>query len=871
MRRFLVLASLFLGTLAGQDLDPALFRQPPVDTYPGMFWNWNDRVDPSVIRKQLRDQHAHKLLTVAIVPLPKEFRPLTFGNRLDVDYLSDEYFSRYRVAMDEAKRLGMKAWLYDEGGWPAGNAAGRVVKSDPNLAAQTLITERRLLAPGEKVVTPSGAVSSFVENGNTLVVCRVVRTTEGPNYLHVAPDLLNPAATQKFIELTYERYRRFMPEYLGSVLPWAFNDEAAVPRFVPGKQMPWTDALPQIFLRQKGYSLIEALPLLMSNPALQTPEAQRARIDFYDVWSQLFHDAYLAPLRDWCRKYGMLFSGHLGGDDDTMGSANYGYGHILRALRGMDLPGVDIIWHQVFPGQRNHHFPRYAGSIARQRGQNAVTESYGVYGNGLTLAEMKWLVDYQYVRGCNRMVIESYPVGASGNLMSGERPHFGPRNPLWEFQPVFQDYTARLGYVLSLGEGGTGVALYFPVRDIWAAAPAKTSPQAKANDDVALELEKNQIDFDFVDDDLLIPDAVGNGVLRAGKMSYRTIVVSPARMMPSQTARTLARFVRSGGTLIAVTSLPETGPVEPRTFLQELGTKTLKLGEERRVGKGRVVVASEDQLARWLPSTLALQPASDSLRVTSRRLPSGTIYVITNEADAWVETTPRFPAGLTPKICDLESGKITGARQKLRLAPWGSVCLLVDNKPAPRLEPEPDPARSLPIEGEWQIHRVAHTVIENQDFHRRTFSDDPWRPAKLGEWAELVGADFSGTAEYRVSFVYDGKEAEEHFLDLGMVATASEVWLNGERLGARVWQPYWLRTGKALRKGKNELRIQVTNTLANHLVSPAVRASWDAMKMTAWPGVYESRQIPFEEKSTRSGLFGPVRLLAAQPASAGAK
>jgi hypothetical protein len=843
--------------------DTLSFSRPPIDCYPGMFWNWNDRMDPQRIRKQLLDQQTHKCFTVAIVPLPRDFRPLTFGNHLDTEYLSDEYFSRYRLAMDEAKRLGMKAWLYDEGGWPSGSATGRVVKSDPSLAAQTLVAERRPLAPDEKPLTPPGAIASFVENGNVLVVCRIHRSTAEANYLHVASDHLNPAATQRFIELTYEGYRRSIPDYLGSLIPWAFSDEATAPSFVPGKQMPWTDALPQIFRQKKGYDLVEALPLLLASPPGQTAEAKRARIDFYDVWSALFQETYLLPIRDWCRAHGLLYGGHHSGEDETMGSALHGYGQILRAMRGMDLPGVDTIWRQLFPGQRNHHFPRYAGSVARQNGHNAVTESFGVYGNGLTLAEMKWLVNFQYVRGCNRLVIESYPAGTSGNLMSGERPHFGPMNPLWQYQPIFQDYTARLGYMLSLGTGGGDVALYFPVRDFWAAAPAKTSPEAQANDDVVLELEKHHVDFDFVDDDLLTPDAVVNGALHAGKMSYRTVVVSLARMMPSQTARTLAQFVRTGGTLVAVTSLPETGPAEPRTFLQALETAPLHLGEERRVGKGRVVLVPKDELAQRVPSTLVLEPTADSLRVAARRLPSGMVYVITNEANAWVETSARIPARMRAKICDLETGNITKAPQSLRLAPWGTVCLLIDPQPAGDVAIEPDLTRSLPVTGDWQIRRVVHTVIENDDYTRKTFSSDPWRRAVLGNWSELVGSDFSGTAEYRVSFVYDGPAGQEQFLELGKVATAGEVWLNGERLGARVWQPYWFRTGKALRKGQNELRIQVTNTLANYLVSPAVRASWDAMKMTAWPGVYEPRQIEFERKSTESGLFGPVRLLAA--------
>src|SRR5215467_2885272 len=571
-------AFLSLTSAAAQDFDPALFRQPPVDFYPSVFWNWNDQMTPQRIREQLKDLADHELPALCILPMPRDFRPDTTGNRLDVDYLSSEYFSRYKLAMDEASRLGMKAWLYDEGGWPSGSATGRVVKSDPNLAAQTLVVERRVLGPGEKPATPPGAVAAFLENGTTLTIVRIRRSD-------FQSDHLNSAATQRFIDLTHEGYRRFMPEYLGSMFKWAFTDEPAATYFVPGERMPWTGELPRIFREQKGYDLIKSLPLLLSNPPPQTPEAKRARIDFFDVWSRLFQQAYLFPIRDWCRRYGLLSGGHFGGDDETMGSALYGYGHILRAMRGMDLLGVDTIWRQLFPGQRNHHFPRYAGSVARQEGRNlALTESFCVYGNGLTLAEMKWLVDYQYVRGCNIMVMGNYPAGSAGNLMSGERPHFGPVNPLWQHQPIFQDYTARLGYVMSLGIGAAETALYFPVRDFWAAAPAQSTPEAQANDDAVLELESHQVDFDFADDDLLRPENVSGGVLHIGKMSYRTLVITQTRMMPDHTAAALARFVRTGGTLVAVGSLPETGPANRRSFFEILDTKPPGLNQEQRLG-----------------------------------------------------------------------------------------------------------------------------------------------------------------------------------------------------------------------------------------------------------------------------------------------
>ena len=66
---------------------------------------------------------------------------------------------------------------------------------------------------------------------------------------------------------------------------------------------------------------------------------------------------------------------------------------------------------------------------------------------------MKWLVDYQYVRGLTLLVCGVYPLSTRDHLMLGERPHFGPVNPLWDFLPDFHRYVARLGYLLSCGTG----------------------------------------------------------------------------------------------------------------------------------------------------------------------------------------------------------------------------------------------------------------------------------------------------------------------------------------------------------------------------------------------------------------------------------
>ena len=54
-------------------------------------------------------------------------------------------------------------------------------------------------------------------------------------------------------------------------------------------------------------------------------------------------------------------------------------------------------------------------------------------------------------------------------------------------------------------------------------------------------------------------------------------------------------------------------------------------------------------------------------------------------------------------------------------------------------------------------------------------------------------------------------------LDLGDVRNIAEVFINGKAVPARLWAPYTFRLSGLLCKGKNELTVIVTNTLANRL------------------------------------------------------
>jgi (4-O-methyl)-D-glucuronate---lignin esterase len=97
-----------------------------------------------------------------------------------------------------------------------------------------------------------------------------------------------------------------------------------------------------------------------------------------------------------------------------------------------------------------------------------------------------------------------------------------------------------------------------------------------------------------------------------------------------------------------------------------------------------------------------------------------------------------------------------------------------------------------------------------------------------------------------------GKEIE---LDCGVVGVTTEVWLNGEKVGERAWEPYRLDVAKYLRPGKNTLKIAVTNTDSNRRAEANVHRYEERKRL---PG---GRAIPFIEDIGPSGLIGPVRLV----------
>lgn len=837
----------------GLAFDAAAFVDPPSHLWPGYFWILNDRISTDKLLAQLRDMRARDARSVCLLAEPPEFRPVTLATELDLPYLSDEYFGMIRTVLAECERLGMSFWLYDEGGWPSGGAAGRVLAANPERHGlkPLVFTESEADADGRHPAAPGALCMAAWVDGTWRVhppdrpitglppraKVRVFAPRSDP-VLHksarCAPyaDMLCPEAVAEFISLTHERFKCHTAGHFGKTVRFAFTDEPSCECTRVPHQLTWTSDMATVFSARKGYDIVPLLPRLFVPQADGEDSAvTQARVDFHDVWSQLLVERYLLPVRDWCRANGIVSAGHFGGEDEPRYNADGGFGHILRALRGLDLPGVDAIWRQLYPGLRSHHFTKYASSVARQTGQPYVmTESFAVYGNGLTPAEMKWVTDQQYVRGANLMVVACYPYSTRDHFMPGERPHFGPVNPLWKYMDLYHAYAARLGYLLSRGRAACATAVYYDIRSIWAGGTARAEA-IRLHDATAQTFLEAQCDFDFIDDDVLSGKCgrIDGGKLVVGEMAYDTIIVPPTRWMDDAAKQGLEEFRRAGGVVL------DRAPAD--------------------AAPGRVC---------------RIDPASPHIRACRRDWGRTRLYFLTNESDAPAHVTARFADPGAPVLCNPEDGRRYGldhTRERdgvavhLDLAAWGSAALLfgadaVADAPLARFERK----GAFRLDSGWTIRPLCQYRVGEHDFEQIGRGDEMPMETPLGDWAGVLSTHFSGDVEYAVTFEC---EADRARIDLGDVKYACRITLNGEPVGRRIWKPFSLDLTGKLRRGRNDLRVVVTNTLANALLAPEVVARWDAMPGPGWPSSgasYDAKARRFEKDSLPSGLYGPVEV-----------
>jgi len=221
------------------------FSDPPRQYHSAPLWVWNDNLTDEQIVGTMRDLADQQVKQVFVHPRPGLMTP----------YLSPEWFRLWKVALEEAERLDMNVWIYDENSYPSGFAGGLVPEVMPESRGKGLSLNEVKTAPSpdDNIVAVFQITGDVYENITDKI--RKGQTFDDGRYLvasiRLAPtggwfggkyyvDLLKPGVTEKFIEVTMEKYRRHIGEHFGKRVPGWFTDE---PHLAPAGGLHWSDHL----------------------------------------------------------------------------------------------------------------------------------------------------------------------------------------------------------------------------------------------------------------------------------------------------------------------------------------------------------------------------------------------------------------------------------------------------------------------------------------------------------------------------------------------------------------------------------------------------------------------------------------------------
>jgi len=380
--------------------------------------------------------------------------------------------------------------------------------------------------------------------------------------------------------------------------------------------------MPAEFQQRKGYDVRPFLPYVATytpnTTALKlTDEQRRAKADYWEVWSDLFARNFFQRQADWCRAQGVEYMVHLNQDHDLFANVRTS-GDFFQNLRHVGIPGIDVIWSQVYPGRGPADFPKFASSVAHVYGHpRALSESFAAFRDPVTVDVARWVVNQQLVRGIN---LFEFMFFASTAPKSAETTARG-----YMLDPAFPGLAAathRAQFLLAQGRPAASIAVYAPTTSFWLGDRDANASLLK----ISQLLTEAQHDFDFVDETALaeVMTLEKGAFTNLSGQAYRAVIIPSVAAISQAALDRLRAFAQGGGTVISLGRAPAL--VTKENFLHA-------------GGPAEFVWAVREPSGEITPAVLAALPAPDvsldrpapGLKATHRRLRDADVYFLFNE------------------------------------------------------------------------------------------------------------------------------------------------------------------------------------------------------------------------------------------------
>lgn len=635
----------------------------------------------------------------------------------------------------------------------------------------------------------------------------------------------------------------------------------------------WTPYFFNEFKQRRGYDLKSELPALFAND--KSDKHKKVLYDYRETISDLLLEKFTQPWHNWAKAKGKLIR------NQSHGSP----ANILDLYATIDIPETE--------GTNLTRF-KFATSSAHVMGKPLASAESATWLNDhflSSLGDVKLILDKYFLGGVNHVFYHGTNYSPQNETWPGwlfyAAVHFTPANSFWKDFGTLNNYAARCQSFLQAGKPSNDVLLYFPFAD----RNNQPSPKGMLHhfdgmegfegtsfNKAAEEMLELGYSWDLISDRQIQQLQFVNNKIKAPGGEYEAIVLSGVKYLPLQTLQRLVALSAQGAAIIFHEGVPSSVPgfsdVENRQKQFDMLMSRLKFEPTSAEGVNKAVngkgVFWQGKEIRYLLANAAVRHegflAEKNLKCIRRKIAGGEYYFIVNDGKEvlsdWVMLNTNLkhavlfdPMQQRSGVADTKAGDNNTLYIFLQLKP-GESCIVQTSMLkilAPKFAYTVIGGDPVIIDGTWKLKFVA---------------GGPSLPAEtsleeLISWTNLALAgvkEFSGTAEYSISFKRPAGNAKSWLLDLGEVKESATVILNGKKIGTLIGPSFTAIIPAAALKENNKLQLVVTNGMANRIIDLDKRG-------VEWKKFYNiNMSAKLAENRTAGGLFTAAKW---QPLSSG--
>ncbi len=635
-----------------------------------------------------------------------------------------------------------------------------------------------------------------------------------------------------------------------------------------GASPTWTPGFEKEFEKYCGYNLHPYLPVLAGIPVQSLEVSARFLEDYSRALSSVFLNNCYGKLNELCHRAGLKWHSESGGPWDRR-KLLFARADQLAFWGRNDTPQGEF-WYPN-PRQTNCRRTAMAAHIYERPVAAAEAFTHMVHHWSAYPAVLKPRGDAAFIDGINHLIWHTFsaspePFGKPG-IVYFAGTHLNPNVTWWEQAGAFLEYLGRCQFLLRQGRFVADVCVYTSDRNYadWG-RDESWSPRA------SLTLPKGYT-YDLLNTEVLVGRlSVRSAALALpGGMQYRLLVVDPEEeAIPVAPLRKIIELARAGATVVLGRRRPTrsvglaesaASDAEVRRLAGELWGDGGEASFRRPLGKGKVIggvslerVLQEEGIAPdfagpweynhrrdgdtdiyfvvgqgraectfrvsrkepelWDPVTGTVRDAvcyrrtADGRTTVPLELPeNGSVFVVFRRP-----ALGRHVISVSAPPGDLEVAGRTQAGIRVRV--WKTGRYVLETSTKQRLEIEAHVPDAIALPGPWAVAFAPGWGAPDSAIFERLL---PWN-----EHPDEGIRYFSGSAVYRKTFELDEVRAGRRvLLRLGQVRNIARVRLNGKALGV-VWTAPWAADlSGAVRTGRNELEVEVTNLWVNRLIGDA--------------------------------------------------